>query len=69
MDIPKLLEYLKLTEYEALFIENGEKEYSVELGYLAGDELRVLLRYTEGGWDQGNGPAEVSGVVPLAADK
>lgn len=69
VDIPKLLEYLKLTEYEALFIENGEKEYSVELGYLAGDELRVLLRYTEGGWDQGNGPAEVSGVVPLAAGK
>lgn len=69
VDIPGLLEHLGLTEHEALFIENGEKEYSVELGYLAGDELRILLRYTVGGWNQGDEPARVSNVVPLSSCK
>ncbi len=63
VDVPALLEHLKLTEQEALFVECGEKEYSAEIGCLVGTELRVLLRYTIGGWDQGNHPAEVSGVT------
>lgn len=63
VDIPGLLEHLKLTEHEALLIENGGKEYSVEIGHLAGDELRILLRYTIGGWDQGDGPANVSSMT------
>ncbi len=63
VDVPALLEHLKLTEQEALFVECGEKEYSAEIGCLAGTELRVLLRYSIGFWDQGNRPAEVSGVT------
>lgn len=63
VDIQGLLEHLKLTEHDALFIENGEKEYSVEIGHIAGGQLRVLLRYTIGGWDQGDGPANVSGLT------
>ena len=69
VDIPELLKHLKLTEHETLFIENGEKGYSVELRHLVGDELRVLLRYTVDGWDQGNKLARVSNVISFTAGK
>ena len=43
-------------EYEpdnaAFFIENGEKEYSVEIAAICGDRVDVLFRYTIGGSDR-----------------
>ncbi len=42
-------------EYEtrsaAFFVEDGEKEYSVEIAAITGDKVDVLLRYTIGGSD------------------
>ena len=70
VDVPKLLDHLKLTEHEALFIETGEKEYSVEIGCLTGGDVKVLLRYTVDGWDQGEAPAQVTNVTyPAAAEE
>ena len=68
INVRELLESLKLTEHEALFFETGEKEYSAEIGYLAdgAGDLRVLLRYTVDGWDQGDRSAEVSDVGYLS---
>lgn len=63
VDVPKLLEFLALTEHEALFIDTGEKEYSVEVGCLTGGDVQVLMRYTVDGWDQGNAPAGVTNVT------
>ena len=68
VNVKELLESLKLSEHEALFFETGEKEYSAEIGYLAdgAGDLRVLLRYTIGGWDEGDRPAEVREVSCLS---
>lgn len=63
VDVPGLLEFLQLTENEALFIDTGEKEYSVEIGCLTGGEVKVLMRYTVDGWDQGEASAEVTNVT------
>ena len=63
VDLSELLEYLQLTEQEALFIDTGEKEYSIEIGCLTGGDVKVLLRYTVGSWDQGEAPAQVTDVV------
>lgn len=35
----------------AFFVEDGEKEYSVEIAAITGDKVDVLLRYTIGGSD------------------
>lgn len=46
-------------EYEpdnaAFFIENGEKEYSVEIAAITGKQVDILLRYTIGGSDSVHG--------------
>ncbi len=63
VDLKGLLEHLQLTEHEALFIETGEKEYSIEIGCLTGGDVKVLLRYTVDGWDQGETPAQVTNVI------
>lgn len=63
VDVPGLLKFLALTEDEALFIDTGEKEYSVEVGCLTGGDVKVLMRYTIDGWDQGEAPAEVANVT------
>ena len=69
VDLPGLLDHLKLTEHEALFIETGEKEYSIEIGCLTGGDVKVLLRYTVDGWDQGEAPAHVTNVIYPAAEE
>lgn len=63
VNVAKLLANLQLTENEALFIENGEKEFSVEICHVLGVDARVLLRYTIGGWDQGQDCAQVTAVA------
>ena len=69
VDLPGLLDHLKLTEHEALFIETGEKEYSIEIGCLTGGDVKVLLRYTVDGWDQGETPAHVTNVIYPSAEE
>ena len=49
--------------FKDLFIDTGEKEYSVEAGCFTGGNVQVLMRYTVDGWDQGETPAEVTNVV------
>ena len=63
VDVPELLKFLALTEKEALFIDTGEKEYSVEVGCLTDGDVKVLMRYTVDGWDQGEAPAGVTNVT------
>lgn len=62
VDVKKLLDALALTEDDALFIEDGEKEFSVEIGHVTGGSVEILWRYTVDGADQGIRPAQVSAV-------
>ena len=68
MDVPGLLKLLALTENEALFIDTGEKEYSVEVGCLTSGDVKVLMRYTVGSWDQGETTAEVTNITYRPAE-
>ena len=63
IDVPALLEMLRPTEDEAVFVESGEKEFSVEIGHVIDGDVRVLLRYTIDSPDQGDKLAKVSHVA------
>ncbi len=50
----ELFEAFSPCDDEALFIDGGEKEFSVEICHLCAGKAKALLRYTVGGWDQGD---------------
>lgn len=49
---------------EAVIIETGEKEYSAEVTYIRNGNAITLLRYTVGGWDQGDRIIPIPDVKP-----
>ncbi len=42
----QVLDDLQFTEDEAVFIEDGEKEYSVEIAHVTDGDVKILARYT-----------------------
>lgn len=52
----------RLLANEVAFFEDGEKEFSVEIGVLNEASLTVIKRYTIGGWNQGEYPAHVDDI-------
>ncbi len=42
----QVLEDLQFTENEAVFIENGEKEYEVEISHVTDGKVKIIDRYT-----------------------
>ena len=57
-------EKLSPREDEAVIIETGEKEYSAEVTHIKDGNAITLLRYTVGGWDQGDSVIPIPGVMP-----